>query len=652
MKGFVVIIDTTKMSVKLSASDDAVNLITSEEELRTFLKSFRVTHGILDDKIIEAFSELAELEERKIYTIAEGKKPKIGQNGRLDFKVDVSGNSVYIPPTDISDNERVDYKVAMSISVVSSGDLICNIIPPTVGVNGHNVEGKSLFASDGKEVSFTLGDGVEFDSDKSKVFATKEGRPVFLDKKLSISPLYEVQGDVNFNTGNITFKGHVFISGMVEDDFFVEAGSVEIRGSVGNSSIISDGDLIIGGGVNGHGIGHIKCKGDATVKYLNDSKIEVEGDLTVLKDIVNSEVKCNGSVKASRIVGGATSAFKGIEVNVAGSEMGTPTILETGVNYHIKEVDKALVSLSKRIETIITPFINHLGEQEYFRKVTPKVKQRILDSYNEFYRVIKSYLQLIKAKSILRRKENSSPVFEVMINKMLYADVSVSTLLYQKEFISEFSGPIKIVENPKYSSLEIENSDNNKDCESQDNSPTEPPEPSESPEPPEPSSRPQKVIGSIEKVMIDNLIKVIYSKVGIHELYNKFKFMIQEQDFDVCVYADKYANKRILIEIFRKARIENIFDAKDIFHAVKMGINHEKEKLVFICNFHVGIEDGVRIIANFLQNSEDNFGIILVKSISKNLAAFVAKRDSIAVFKETVDKEVIIKQIRDFGLHF
>lgn len=640
LNGFAVIIDASRMSVKLIAGDNVVNPISSEDALLYFLKTNKINRGISSNEILRAFFELPELKESKVYTVAEGKFPKNGKNGRLDFNVDVSGHSRYTVPSNHVEGEKVDYKSAMSIDLVSPGDLICTVIAPTVGVDGYDVEGRILSANDGKEATLVLGDGVEYDRDRSRIFATKEGRPVFLDKKLFISDIYEVRGDVNYSTGNIVFKGHVYISGMVEDDFSVEANSIEIRGSVGNSYIKSEGELVIGGGVNGHDSGHIKCNGNATIKYLNDANIEINGDLNVLKDIVNSDVKCNGAVSASRIVGGSTIALKGIKVNIAGSEIGTPTLMEVGINYRVKELNKALVNLSWQIELLISPFINNLGDRDYFKRVTPKIKKRILEAYQDLHGISKGYQQLLTNRMILSSDEQLFPICEVIIKKMLYSDVAVMSTTCHKDFISEFLGPIKLVESSKYKSFDIINYFEDEIA------------PHKKIEELDGEKKKYRPTGNVEKIIIDNISRIIYTKYGLNELENKFRLMVKGQDFDVCVYDDRHIKRVTLMNAFKGVGIENIYEVKDVFHAVEVLKNHKNEKFIFICNLHIGVEEGLKLVGSFLQNSEGNYSILLVDKISSKLASAVARIDSLEIFEESVGVEVIIKQIRDFGFEF
>ena len=179
---------------------------------------------------------------------------------------------------------------------------------------------------------------------------------------------------------------------------------LEVKGYIGNSFIKTEKDLIIYGGVNGKNSesmnsGCIECGGNLLTKYLNDSNIEAAGDVTVRKEIVNSAVKSFGKVKsATCIIGGTTTALKGVEADIIGSELGTPTIIEAGVNYRAKHFDEALANLSWQIDSLLTPIKNYLGDDDYFKRITTRNQERFILEYNNFLSIREGYLQLLAKK--------------------------------------------------------------------------------------------------------------------------------------------------------------------------------------------------------------------------------------------------------------
>ncbi len=274
MEGFLVNIDLISMSVKIIAGDDVINPIISEEKLYEFFRLNGIRRGFNKQEIKRAFKELPNLTTNKIYIVAEGKKPINGKDGEIVFKTDISERARYVGCKD-DENGSIDYKSSIGISTVAEGDCICVITPPTRGIDGYDTGGKLIPAANGKPAKLILGSGVEFSPDGTKVYSLIKGRPLYSNRKLTVSPIYEIFGDVCYETGNVNFDGHVYISGSVADDFTVEARSIEIRGCVGNSKIKCSEDLLIAGGINGRSCGDIFCQGNATIKYINDAKITI-----------------------------------------------------------------------------------------------------------------------------------------------------------------------------------------------------------------------------------------------------------------------------------------------------------------------------------------------------------------------------------------
>jgi hypothetical protein len=101
-------------------------------------------------------------------------------------------------------------------------------------------------AENGKEIKIQLGKGVEWSSDGLHVIATMDGRPELSAGKISIQPIYAVNGDLTLETGSIHFNGDVLISGDVQEGLSIEAtGSVEVRGSVTQAKIIAGKNIIV-----------------------------------------------------------------------------------------------------------------------------------------------------------------------------------------------------------------------------------------------------------------------------------------------------------------------------------------------------------------------------------------------------------------------
>ncbi len=453
MDAFKVVVDHEDMIVTLQAGIKLPGTISTARQLNVILEENNVFKGVDSAEIERAFQELPSLTTEKVYVIARGEPPQNGKNGRLEFHVNVSGKPVYNLEADPRDSGRIDYKSAVSVESVVVGTHLLTIIPPTLGKDGYNLSGKVLNAKNGKEVSIVLSEGTEFNSDRTKVYATSHGRPIFSHGFLSVRSVYDVPGDVCYETGNIYFDGHVKIMGSVQDEFSVEANSIEIKGIVGSADIKAKKDLVILGGVNGRGKANIVCGADANIKYINAATVEVKGNLVVNKEIVNATIRCNGKVSSKKIIGGEVMALKGLDAVQIGSDVGTPTFIRPGINYELERIENAIKVLSKQIDAVIKPVKNNLGERDFFCKLSAEKQAELLKAYTYFKRIKKGYLQLLKGKNRIQNDEAYDPVKEVIIYGRLFHDVQVRTNYCSKRFIKGLTGPIKLIEDINSASM-------------------------------------------------------------------------------------------------------------------------------------------------------------------------------------------------------
>ena len=638
MEGFKVIIDFNKMFVNIIAEDNIVDEIATKEELLHYLNEKSIVKGIDYIEIDKAFNELHSLKKSEKYTIVWGKTAIDGKDAEVKFTTDVSGK-VYYDNSLKNTLNSVDYKEAIKISRVRKGEIIGIINPPTEGKKGYNIEGKEVHAKDGKDINIALGHGACFSPKRDKIIATQEGRPVIINDKISVEPVYEVHGDVCFETGNIDFNGHVYISGSVQDDFTVKANSIEIRGSVGASHIIAQNDLVIVGGVNGHFTGQIICNGDAYVKYLNDANAEIRGDLKVKKGIINSVAKSLGQIIARKIIGGKIIALKGILTNTIGSEMGVETSLKVGVNYEIEALNHALDNLSKQIENITLRLKDKLGDREYFKKVTPKIQKRIIFEYRAFKEIRKGYLKILAKKSSLVHDDRLLPDSEVIIMDTLHTDVTVSTTICHKEFIYEFSGPIKLVENLSNKSMRIKTFDiNNDKMETDDNIDF-------------------KNVGEIkytdEKCTLryDYFGGVRYTKEGILELERKFAYMIYGQKFSICIAHDKHITRITIVKELKNAGFDNVFDVENHTKLFEVMKQHQNKPLIIICNSSFSRKNGVKLLIELLHYYKNSYGVIMHNKYNIKLIKAAEKIKHLDIISGAFSIQTFKKIVKKFDIH-
>ncbi|GHS90586.1 polymerase [Planctomycetales bacterium] len=461
MNGFSLKVNPEAMTAKLAVVAASPQSIDTPSALEQALAKETVLYGIDKPAIRDAFADLPKLTEGTEILIAAGTPAVNGKNGFVEFLVNVSGKPLYdgaaLADGELSNLENIDYKNAMRIVAVKNGDALATVHSPTLGSAGKTLAGKALPARDGKAAVLLLGEGVVFAADGVTVLAAADGQPVYSGKTLSVSQSYEVRGDVGFDTGNIKFDGYVIVRGCVKDEFAIEAKNVEIDGVVGAAKIVCRENLIAHGGVNGRGKAVIVCQGSIDAKYLiNCAKCETGGDLNVAKEIFNSTVWCRGTVRAGKIMGGETLALRGVEAKQFGSDIGTPTVVVTGVNYELRRVDDALKILCHNITHVVEDLGANFGNHKYFLSLSAPRQNEIKQAYYLFDKLQKAHQKLTAARQLLLARADRQPLAVVVAQKVLHHDVTLKTANYQRRFLDALRGPITLSEDPEHRTIKVE----------------------------------------------------------------------------------------------------------------------------------------------------------------------------------------------------
>lgn len=149
-------------------------------------------------------------------------------------------------------NGKINFKEKLKIPSVEKGGQIAQYYPPSEGKNGYTVFGTTIAPKPAKNIEVRAKSRVKITED-GKCFALQSGRPSLSGKSvkyLDVLESYEVNGDVDINTGNIYFTGDVIIKGHVKDGMHVEcSGSIYVYGNVYQSQLTALQNIFIAGTV-------------------------------------------------------------------------------------------------------------------------------------------------------------------------------------------------------------------------------------------------------------------------------------------------------------------------------------------------------------------------------------------------------------------
>jgi uncharacterized protein (DUF342 family) len=330
-------VNVTVANDKLTASIHFTNcdddFKCSKEQLEAVLKVNFIIYGVHEDLLSKIANNPKEYLLSKTI-IATGDTPIEGDHGYIKFFYEL--NHIGKKPMEMEDG-TVDYKEVATLNNVRKGELIAERVPAKEGINGKAVTGEVLFAKTGKEERFKVGKNVVMDAEKLFLFAAMDGMVTETDReKINVFPVYEVNGDVDYNTGNIDFVGTIVIRGNVRSGFKVKAeGDIRITGSVEAAELDAAGSIEISAGIIGQNKGLVKAAKNVKTNFIQDGIVEAGEDVLVSQSIMHSTIRAGRNVICQGvkglIVGGMIQAGEKVVARTIGNSMATNTIIEVGV---------------------------------------------------------------------------------------------------------------------------------------------------------------------------------------------------------------------------------------------------------------------------------------------------------------------------------
>lgn len=314
-----------------------------------------ITYGV-DQRLVDRLSH-DEARYFNLFLIAKGKPAFDGRNGNI---VD------YFPRViervlEVNEFDQVDYTALNLIHNVKEGQEICRLIRPTEGEPGRTVLDQEIPAKSGKSVPLPKGRNTELSEDEDALLASVAGHVEFTGRSFQVKPVLDIDGDVDFSTGNIKFLGDVNIKGDVLTGFTVRAmGSIWVGGVIeAGSTVEAGGDLTVVKGILGDGTTTVRAQRCIFSKYIENATIYVRENLQT-DAIINGSVYCDGEVlvRSGRgtIMGGRVWAAQKVSATAVGSKSECRTGITLGglpcTNFERELVRRELKELEMELEKL------------------------------------------------------------------------------------------------------------------------------------------------------------------------------------------------------------------------------------------------------------------------------------------------------------
>ncbi len=314
-----------------------------------------ITYGIDLDAVREAL--LTCNTERKVLkevVIARGKKPEPAVPRYIKLKDRLFHHKQPYDP----DAPQIDFKSLTPYIIVKKGEVLGREIEARSGKEGITVKNEPIEPGKRSIVPFTPGEHVTVEDGVIK--AAVEGRFEKKNNTISVARVLDIDGGVDYHTGNIIFPGDVIITGEIKDGFKVYAGgSVICKDTLDASDVVSKKDLVVSAGIIGKNKGLLRIGGSIEAKYIENCKVKARGDLNISDAIVNSHIKSMGKVEMGErgtIVGGDISAIQGIRAFRIGKEAGPCTVIQCGIDFiaqkKLDQVKQKHTALYLKLQTV------------------------------------------------------------------------------------------------------------------------------------------------------------------------------------------------------------------------------------------------------------------------------------------------------------
>ncbi len=334
----------TKATIKKGSAFDNNAPQPTLADILELLKEKQIAYGLVEDITIESWIEKSFEGE---IVIARGEDPVPGYDGKVKFNFETE----FTNPGKINEDGSIDFTQRGDIPFVNKGEVMAVKKAAKEGKVGIDIAGNPIQVPEVIDPVFTAGSGTELSEDELTITAAIDGQPN-LDAmgSVTVNPELAIPGDVDFETGNIDFKGNIVVNGTIKEGFTVKGVNLMAK-EIQGATIELSGDLNISAGVTD---AKISTQGNIYAKFINNSNIMTFGNLEISKEIIDSDIISSGSCQnqAGHIITSRITAKMGIEAGKIGTASAKPAKLKVGIDKHLEiltgKIQKSLeVSISK-----------------------------------------------------------------------------------------------------------------------------------------------------------------------------------------------------------------------------------------------------------------------------------------------------------------
>jgi uncharacterized protein (DUF342 family) len=282
--------------------------------------------------------------------VCEGVDPVAGENAGFEILVDTASRG----KPQIDEDGRVDLRNIQLVINVDVGHPLLRKIPAGKGVDGKSVFGETVPARPGEDRLFPAGTGTKTAEDNPLILVAANDGAVIIagDGRVEVIKSEVISGDVDYNTGNVSFTGDLSVRGAVRSGFSVDVkGNLHIGGNIEECNVHCTGNLDVRGGATGSGEGTITCGGSCRIRMVERVTLKSGSDITIQDSAIHSTIMAQGAITAKIIIGGSVYAGESIEAGIIGAAAGTRTTLDVGGTVDVLDRKQVLLKEKEAYDT-------------------------------------------------------------------------------------------------------------------------------------------------------------------------------------------------------------------------------------------------------------------------------------------------------------
>lgn len=176
------------------------------------------------------------------FDLAVGIPPKPGRDASIKYVFQDEGAD-----PELDDAIRVDHFAVHGTEGVTQGAVLAVKEPAQPGVPGRDVYGQEIKPAPVRDVEIRVGEGAQLSEDGLQAIASVPGIAFLQGGIIRVKEVFELPGDADVSTGNITMEGDIIIRGNVLEQVRVQSnsGAIVIHGLVSGATVRTRGSITV-----------------------------------------------------------------------------------------------------------------------------------------------------------------------------------------------------------------------------------------------------------------------------------------------------------------------------------------------------------------------------------------------------------------------